>query len=409
MSHPAKPIIITDEMQSLIDDHIAVAFKTARRYAKKHPRLNSEEFVGYAYSGLVDAAKTFDHDRGASFVTHASSRCWYAIIDHLRLLRGRFGQRAFNEGVGWAGVDEKQASRNPLLRASVAAELPDDSEDIWWMRRLNPQYRVILKMYADGYKMHEIGKHLACSESLISMKIAKIKGVVKHHIQIGRPKMLTPSINTNGHHVEEQQPRQLVKVSEMTPEQRRAMSEKVSTNGSIQDHREAPKTLVRKDSSKATCPCCNEMQVQRGSVFCTQCNQSSKAKASAGGMKSTFKESSGGLDWSYATDEQRSETYKSLRAKIVDRRSSWIRNKKVEQPEPPTSPSLRIDARPVESICQETTSQKIASVTIHRDFTEVLRKLEERQKCEIDALNQKYERDRDAIVRAYEIMQTIGR
>lgn len=76
---------MTDAAAELASDpaNIEAALKISRRYAKRWRKL-SDEFESAAYVAIVEAASTYDQEKGATFITHMGKRTHGAMLDVLR-------------------------------------------------------------------------------------------------------------------------------------------------------------------------------------------------------------------------------------------------------------------------------------------------------------------------------------
>ena len=60
-----------DAANALAEGHMRFGMTIARRYHRRHPGVPLSDFVSAALLGLLRAAKTFDHTRGARFISYA--------------------------------------------------------------------------------------------------------------------------------------------------------------------------------------------------------------------------------------------------------------------------------------------------------------------------------------------------
>lgn len=147
----------------------------AQRIARHNMRradLDPEECQSAANLGLVEAARYYEPDRGASFSTYASVRIQGAIDDARRRRYGRGGrvkpfeqpltdglladdhsERFIDQGIG-PEEEAEQSETRQLLDAAMGT-LPERSQDI--MRR----------HYFDGASFHSIAEELGLSESRV--------------------------------------------------------------------------------------------------------------------------------------------------------------------------------------------------------------------------------------------------
>jgi RNA polymerase sigma factor for flagellar operon FliA len=93
------------EQDELIRDHMPYAKWVANSWVRNHhaPWSELEEIEGYAFEGLVDAARRYRRGFGAKFITYASIRIRGRILDRLRLDWQHGNPRGLNpETIHWA-------------------------------------------------------------------------------------------------------------------------------------------------------------------------------------------------------------------------------------------------------------------------------------------------------------------
>jgi RNA polymerase sigma factor for flagellar operon FliA len=168
------------------DDRIIAHLQYARAVASRaiDPRCRGadrEDLVAWGVVGLVQAARRYRGDRGASFGAYAARRVRGQILDALRerdpLTRTarrafRAAQRANEEGAG-AAVNPPYVEVS-LDRIGDVAEVhraPGRQDERWPMvasalRDLTPlERRVLVLSYGRGLTLREIGGEVGLSES----------------------------------------------------------------------------------------------------------------------------------------------------------------------------------------------------------------------------------------------------
>jgi len=206
-------IKVTDE---LIHDHLhyahAIAAELARKYPPNIPRADLE---GAAELGLVQAARSYDPARSASFVTYAYYRVRGAILDEVRK-----SWRASNPiGVKFASASKPQ--QNPsaddqtggpvegstfstesissiLLAGFTVENIPDSEEDVAskLLRKeeleavsnaigeLPHRHRYVLQAYYfDDLSLVSISRQLKLSKSRVSRIHAQALSMVRKILQ----------------------------------------------------------------------------------------------------------------------------------------------------------------------------------------------------------------------------------
>lgn len=64
--------------------HLGLVYRTARQLARRLPRSDADELTGAGVLGLIQAAGTFDPERGVTFSTFAVPRIRGAMLDDVR-------------------------------------------------------------------------------------------------------------------------------------------------------------------------------------------------------------------------------------------------------------------------------------------------------------------------------------
>ncbi len=178
---------MADSALAVGDDRIIAHLQFARAVASRSidPRCRGadrEDLIAWGLVGLVQAARRYRGDRGASFGAYAARRVRGQILDALRerdpLTRSarrafREAQRASEEG-GTAAPAAKPYQEISLDRIGDVAEVhraPEHRDERWPMvasalRDLAPlERRVLVLSYGRGLTLREIGGEVGLSES----------------------------------------------------------------------------------------------------------------------------------------------------------------------------------------------------------------------------------------------------
>jgi RNA polymerase sigma factor for flagellar operon FliA len=182
----AGEVLMADSAVPVGDDRIIAHLQYARAVASRaiDPRCRGadrEDLVAWGVVGLVQAARRYRGDRGASFGAYAARRVRGQILDALRerdpLTRTarrafRAAQRANEEGAG-AAVNPPYVEVS-LDRIGDVAEVhraPGRQDERWpvvasALRDLTPlERRVLVLSYGRGLTLREIGGEVGLSES----------------------------------------------------------------------------------------------------------------------------------------------------------------------------------------------------------------------------------------------------
>ena len=171
------------------DDRIIAHLQFARAVASRSidPRCRGadrEDLIAWGLVGLVQAARRYRGDRGASFGAYAARRVRGQVLDALRerdpLTRSarrafRSAQRASEEGGGAAGrvptPPYVEVSLDRIGDIAQGQRSPTRRDDRWSvvahaLRDLPPlERRVLVLSYGRGLTLREIGLEIGLSES----------------------------------------------------------------------------------------------------------------------------------------------------------------------------------------------------------------------------------------------------
>jgi RNA polymerase sigma factor for flagellar operon FliA len=182
----AGEVLMADSAVPVGDDRIIAHLQYARAVASRaiDPRCRGadrEDLVAWGVVGLVQAARRYRGDRGASFGAYAARRVRGQILDALRerdpLTRTarrafRAAQRANEEGAGpVANPPYVEVSLDRIGDVAEVHRAPGRQDERWPMvasalRDLTPlERRVLVLSYGRGLTLREIGGEVGLSES----------------------------------------------------------------------------------------------------------------------------------------------------------------------------------------------------------------------------------------------------
>ena len=162
---------LTDEQRELVTRYMPLARAMARQAGGK--LVDRDELEAEAYAALVEAARTFDPERGVSFAVHARPRITGALRDYRRFLfhanwRGTRGELPIFQRLAITGnVHGWVIGRRPEGPPGKDFELPEAVESII---RLLPrsQANACRMLYVEGKSFGETAEALGCTKSYVS-------------------------------------------------------------------------------------------------------------------------------------------------------------------------------------------------------------------------------------------------
>jgi RNA polymerase sigma factor for flagellar operon FliA len=183
------------------DDRIIAHLQFARAVASRSidPRCRGadrEDLIAWGLVGLVQAARRYRGDRGASFGAYAARRVRGQILDALRerdpLTRSarrafRAAQRASEDGGGPSPANPPyvEVSLDRIGDVAQVHRAPEHRDERWpqvasALRDLSPlERRVLVLSYGRGLTLREIGGEIGLSESgvcrLRARALAKVR------------------------------------------------------------------------------------------------------------------------------------------------------------------------------------------------------------------------------------------
>lgn len=190
---------LTDEQAGMVNDPTLLRFaeKRAEYLSKRWPSADRDDVYSVLCLAIIQAARTFDPGKGASFRTHAYLRMNGAVRDYCR--------RHFAAGMHSAGVRRNKVgpkveslstvlaedSRSVCLGHYVAA--PEDfvaeqahsrEQAISWLSSLSERDRNIVVGYVlDGKTMKQVGAEAGISESRVSQLYARLMGDLREPLR----------------------------------------------------------------------------------------------------------------------------------------------------------------------------------------------------------------------------------
>jgi RNA polymerase sigma factor for flagellar operon FliA len=180
MEAAARESSATSAVESRITAHLQFARAVASRSIDPRCRgADREDLIAWGVVGLVQAARRYRGDRGASFGAYAARRVRGQILDALRerdpLTRSarrafRAAQRA-SEDRGGTGSPFVEVSLDRIGDVAEVRPAPGRPDERWplvasALRDLAPlERRVLVLSYGRGLTLREIGGEIGLSES----------------------------------------------------------------------------------------------------------------------------------------------------------------------------------------------------------------------------------------------------
>ncbi|WP_165064980.1 sigma-70 family RNA polymerase sigma factor [Paludisphaera rhizosphaerae] len=159
---------LSQSQRDLAERYVPLARSQAKKFAKSCPWAY-DDFRASASLALVEAAQTFDPDRGIDFATYARHRIHGALVDAQREL--------FSDG--WRGAKELRPRFRPLdsdenrgtfigqhAEEPVGASLEARDDVDHWLRKLPPRHAEAFRhIYLDGKTQEETADLVGCSKA----------------------------------------------------------------------------------------------------------------------------------------------------------------------------------------------------------------------------------------------------
>lgn len=175
---------LTNEERDLVELNLDVAERIALHMITTSQVLAREgydEVYQWAVEGLMDAARSWDPSRGTSFGTYAWGRARGNILDHLRKMVGRNGEKPRMFGFSQHTEDEDEniphvAENRAYVTTDYVRETVCGEDFISHvLQSLKPKERAALTMRMDGHTMKEIGQALRVSASRVCQIFNELK------------------------------------------------------------------------------------------------------------------------------------------------------------------------------------------------------------------------------------------
>jgi len=171
------------ELQIVIEDHKMLVRKIAASYIAKFSYiLTLEDLVQSGMIGLIEAVRSYDSDKGASFATYASIRIKGSIIDELR--RCDWSPRSLSQQTRQVKeainiIEHRKGS--PALATEVAKELNLSLEEYFKLiERINTK-----KIYQEDYSsidLFQSTKETSTSSQIEAVQRNELSKIMAEHI-----------------------------------------------------------------------------------------------------------------------------------------------------------------------------------------------------------------------------------
>lgn len=179
--------IMREIRNNFVEEHVDFARMLAAHLARQlSARADLEELESDALLGLIEAAESFDRERGILFRTYAARRIKGAIIDGLRQrqqLRRRWKKplmRSLDEiAAGQDGRPQCLAEQVPSRDAPVGSALEIRDEAAHAMRYWDEDLRTqMIEMNAGGLKQCQVAAKHGLSTSTVNARMNQIRALI---------------------------------------------------------------------------------------------------------------------------------------------------------------------------------------------------------------------------------------
>lgn len=190
---------LTPEQAELVGDPKLLAFAQKRSdwIAKQWPSADRDEVCSALHLAIIQAARTFDAEKGASFRTHAYLRMNCAVRDYCRQ---HFAAGMLSAGVRQNKVGPKVDSLSVVIAEGYRTltlgdhiEAPDDRDAeeaqsreyaISLLSGLSERSRRVIVGYVlDGKPMKQVAQEAGISESRVSQLYARLIEELKEPVR----------------------------------------------------------------------------------------------------------------------------------------------------------------------------------------------------------------------------------
>jgi RNA polymerase sigma factor (sigma-70 family) len=158
-------------VNELIISHLSLANSIAYKIRYKYKKFTIDELQSAAYMGLVEAANKYDEKNGVKFITFATSKIRWAILDYA--VEVRFSN---NTNLKFISLDDNQYSRKESgNREEIYKILTQDMNE--------REKEIFISYYVKEKKMHEIAVSYNVKESRISQILSKVVKRLQEKLQ----------------------------------------------------------------------------------------------------------------------------------------------------------------------------------------------------------------------------------
>ena len=168
---------LTAEQQALAAAHVPFARKLSRRRKAWFPSFR-DDWDSAALLALVEAAQSYDPNRGVKFATFAAYRISGALANEARRLGLRDPRGADDEPSDRHSpcLDDEQVDGDlTAAQGPTVEEITESDDEVeWWVRRLPPRHASVFRLILDdGMSRRQIARELGMTLSMVSRLYAQ--------------------------------------------------------------------------------------------------------------------------------------------------------------------------------------------------------------------------------------------
>lgn len=176
-------------IEQIIKDNENLVYFVLKKYFTQF--LNDEDMIQIGRIGLWQAAKGFDPSRGTAFSTYAVAAIYHEITKELRKqhTQSRSGAvTSLQEPIVTSNDDGTELCLEDTLSAPINAYDALDCEvDVTRaLAKLKERERGVLRAYADGYTMEEIGHQHGITRAGVSRIIQSLRPRLRRELKAYR-------------------------------------------------------------------------------------------------------------------------------------------------------------------------------------------------------------------------------